>query len=207
MLDEILPSAQSLGFVRNRAFLTILTNCCLGCGELLGLVMDKKVKNRENQERFAQAQKELGLKRLMLWVRPEDADTLKLAAKQPHSLAALRKKIEAELERELRPIVKKKVEAKLRRRTERALLVQKRSQARKRLSGSNRPPECIRFNRIPPAALRGRLKASGWLYDPVAVIWHLPNDPSLYEASEALLRDLEAYDIEKLDRPDPDEEA
>ena len=103
--------------------------------------MDKKVKNRENQERFAQAQKELGLKRLMLWVRPEDADTLKLAARQPHSLAALRKKIEAELERKLRPIVKKKVEAKLRRRTERALLVQKRSQARKRLSGSNRPPE------------------------------------------------------------------
>jgi hypothetical protein len=94
-------------------------------GELLGLIVDKKAKNRENQERFAQAQKELGLKRLMLWVRPEDADTLKLAAKQPHSLAALRKK----------------VEAKLRRRTERALLVQKRSQARKRLSGSNRPPE------------------------------------------------------------------
>ena len=132
--------------------------------------MDKKAKNRENQERFAQAQKELGLKRLMLWVRPEDADILKLAAKQPHSLAALRKKIEAELERELRPIVKQKVEAKLRRRTERALLVQKRSQARKRLSGSNKPPECIRFNRIPPAALRGRLKAAEWLYDPVAVI-------------------------------------
>jgi hypothetical protein len=169
--------------------------------------MDKKAKNRENQERFAQAQKELGLKRLMLWVRPEDADTLKLAAKQPHSLAALRKKIEAELEREMRPIVKQKVEAKLRRRTERALLVQKRSQARKRLSGSNRPPECIRFNRIPPSALRGRLKASGWLYDPVAVIWHLPDDPSLYEASEALLRELETYDIEKLDRPDPDEET
>ena len=176
-------------------------------GELLGLIVDKKAKNRENQERFAQAQKELGLKRLMLWVRPEDADTLKLAAKQPHSLAALRKKIEAELERELRPIVKKKVEAKLRRRTERALLVQKRSQARKRLSGSNRPPECIRFNRVPPAALRGRLKASGWLYDPVAVIWHLPEDPNLYAASEALLRDLEAYEIERLDRPDPDEEA
>jgi hypothetical protein len=103
--------------------------------------------------------------------------------------------------------VKKKVEAKLRCRTERALLVQKRSQARKRLSGSNRPPECIRFNRVPPAALRASLKASGWLYDPVAVIWHLPGDPSLYETSEALLRALEACDIEKLDRPDPDEEA
>jgi len=95
------------------------------------------------------------------------------------------------------------VEAKLRRRTERALLVQKRSQARKRLSGSNRPPECIRFNRIPPADLRSRLKAAEWLYDPVAVIWYLPEDPSHYEASEVLLRELEAYDIEKLDMPDP----
>jgi hypothetical protein len=26
-------------------------------GELLGLIVDKKAKNRENQERFAQAQK------------------------------------------------------------------------------------------------------------------------------------------------------
>ena len=176
-------------------------------GKLAGLIMDDKIRNRVNQQRFAQAQKEMGLKRLMLWVRPEDADTLKLAAKQPHSLAALRKKIEVELERELRPIVKKKVEAKLRRRTERALLVQKRSQARKRLSGSNKPPECVRFNRIPPAALRDRLRAAEWLYDPVAVIWHLPDDPGAYGTSEALLRDLEAYDIEKLDKPDHDEEA
>jgi hypothetical protein len=29
-------------------------------------------------------------------------------------------------------------------------------------------------------------------------------DPNHYEASEALLRDLEAYDIEKLDKPDPE---
>jgi hypothetical protein len=174
-------------------------------GNFIGWIMDKKTNNRLNQQRFAQSQKEMGLKRLMLWVRPEDADALKLAAKQPHSLASLRQKIEAELERELRPIVKQQVEAKLRRRTERALLVQKRSQARKRPSGSNRPPECIRFNLIPPAALRGHLKAAGWLYDPVAVIWYLPDDPSHYETSEALLRDLVAYNVEKLDRPDPDD--
>jgi hypothetical protein len=162
--------------------------------------MDQKTNNRLNQQRFAQAQKDLGLKRMMLWVRPEDAEALKLAAKQPHSLALLRRKVEAELLRKLRPILRKKVEAKLLRKTERALLVQKRSQARRRPSGANRPPECIRFTTYPPVAVRSRLKAAEWLYDPVAAVWHLPEDPQLYEASEALLRDLEKYGIEKLEK-------
>jgi hypothetical protein len=75
--------------------------------------MDQKTNNRLNQQRFAQAQKDQGLKRMMLWVRPEDAEALKLAAKQPHSLALLRRKVDAELLRKLRQILTKKVDAKL----------------------------------------------------------------------------------------------
>lgn len=160
--------------------------------------MDRE-KNLENQHRFVEAKKAQGLKRVILWARPEDEEALRLAARQPHALAKLRKRVEKELERELRT----EVAAKLRRRTERALLAQARAEARTQPAGANRPPTAIRCEARPPAALRGRLRAAGWLYDPVAAVWYLPDDPSLWSASERLLGDLEPYGILRLalDRP------
>ncbi len=70
--------------------------------------------------------------------------------------------------------------ARLRQKTERAMLVQKRAQAR------------------PPATVRNRLKAAGWLYDPVAAVWHLPTDPEEWAAARRLLDELEQYDIQRL---------
>ncbi len=82
------------------------------------------------------------------------------------------------------------------------MLAQKRAQARRQHAGSNRPPEMIRFRARPPAAVRNRLKASGWWYDPVAAVWHLPDEPEAWPATERLLDKLDAaYDIERLVDP------
>ena len=150
--------------------------------------MDTKT-NRENQKRFTEAQKAKGLKRVVLWARPEDVDDLKLAARQPHSLSKLKKRVE----KDLLPKVEASVKAALRRRTQRAMLVQARSEARRQPAGANRPPSTVRFQVKPSEAVRAALRASGWRWDPVAAVWHLPDDPALYEASTALLRDLEQW--------------
>lgn len=152
--------------------------------------MDRE-KNLENQHRFVEAKKAQGLKRVILWARPEDEEALRLAARQPHALAKLRRRVEKELERELRA----EVAEKLRRRTERALLAQARAAARLHPAESNRPPPRVRFERIPPASERNRLKAAGWRYDPVAAVWHTPDDPALWSATEALLGALAAYGV------------
>lgn len=55
-----------------------------------------------------------------------------------------------------------------------------------------------------PAATRARLKAAGWLYDPVAALWHLPDDPALWEATERLLASLVPYPHIALAKPLPD---
>lgn len=141
-------------------------------------------RNRENQRRFIATRKAQGLKRLVLWVAPEQVEDMRLVAKQPHALARLRRQIIEDL----RPKIERQVRDELARKTRRAMLAQKRAQARRQQAGSNRPPEMIRFTQRPPAALRNRLKAAGWLYDPVAALWHLPDDPGLWDASEALLR-------------------
>lgn len=157
-------------------------------------------KNLENQQRFVAAKTAQGLKRVILWARPEDVEALQLAARQPHALAKLRKRVEKELERELR----NEVAAKLRRRTERALLAQARTEARQHPAEANRPPEAIRFEHRPPVALRARLKAAGWRYDPVAALWHLPRDPAFWSASERLLEDAAVYGISRLMLPTPE---
>jgi len=53
----------------------------------------------------------------------------------------------------------------------------KKAQVRRQEAGSNRPPDGVRFILKPTVAVRQRLKDAGWLYDPVAAIWHLPDDP------------------------------
>ena len=84
------------------------------------------------------------------------------------------------------------------------MLVQRRAEGRQRPLEANRPPVCIRFTHKPPAATRARLKAAGWLYDPVAAIWHLPDDPALWEATEALLAALAPFPYLALSKPHAD---
>ena len=156
----------------------------------------------KNQRKFIAARKAEGLERLILWVKPEDKSALKEIARQPHAIAKRRAEIEAEIRRELGPQIKKRVEAELTRKTRRAMLAQKRAQARRQQAGSNRPPEMIRFKTRPPGAVRNRLKADGWWYDTVAAVWHLPNDPETWPATERLLDELDAaYGIERLVEP------
>jgi len=159
-------------------------------------------KNTENQRRFIKAKKEQGLRRLILWVRPEDVEPLKEISRQPHTIAKRRAKVQAEIERELRPAIKAKVAAQLERKTQRALLIQKRAQARLHPASSNRPPSRLRFEARPPATIRNRIKAAGWFYDPVAAVWHLPDDPDQWPALEHLLSELGAsYGFQRLSEP------
>ena len=55
----------------------------------------------ENQRRFIAEKKAQGLKRLTLWVKPEDVEAHQLAAQQPHALNRLSKAVEAEIERQM----------------------------------------------------------------------------------------------------------
>lgn len=145
-----------------------------------------------------------GLKRVVLWARPEDVGALKEIAGQPHAVAQRLAELRARIERELVPQIRAEVASKLRRRTERAMLAQRRAEGRQRPIEANRPPECIRFTSKPPAATRARLKAAGWLYDPVAALWHLPDDPALWSATERLLADLAPFPHLALAKPPTD---
>ena len=120
-----------------------------------------------------------------------------MISQQPHAMARLA----ARIERELRPKIESKISGRLERRTMRAMLVQRRAQARRTLAASNRPPELVRFLTRPPAKIRNQLKSSGWLYDPVASVWHLPDDPAQWPEIERLLDELEQYGIERLSLP------
>ena len=151
----------------------------------------------KHQRKFVAAKKAAGLERLILWVRPEDKESLKVICQQPHAMARLA----AQVERELRPKIESKISRRLERRTMRAMLVQRRAQARRTLAGSNRPPELVRFLTRPPAKIRNQLKSSGWLYDPVASVWHLPDDPKKWPETVRLLDELEQYSIERLSLP------
>ena len=151
----------------------------------------------KHQRKFVAAKKAAGLERLILWVRPEDKESLKMIAQQPHAMARYRAKVE----RDLRPKIERKISARLDRKTTHAMLVQRRAHARRMLAGSNRPPELVRFLTRPPARTRNRLKSSGWLYDPVAAVWHLPDDPAQWPETERLLVELEKYGIERLALP------
>ena len=156
-------------------------------------------KNSAKRQRdFVAAKRALGLKRVVLWVEPEAVPDLRLAARQPHALSKLRQEVEAELRPKIELEVRQRITGKLERRTERAMLAQRRAQVRRQQARSNRPPELVRFKSRPPAALRNRLKAAGWLYDPVAAVWHLPNDPDQWPATETMLDELGAYGIERL---------
>jgi hypothetical protein len=97
--------------------------------------MDKRT-NAGNQRRYVAARKARGLKRLILRVRPEDYAMLKDITRQPHAIAAMRDRVRAEVEAELRPVIEAKVRAEMTRRTRRAFLVQKRALVRRQLQGS-----------------------------------------------------------------------
>ena len=114
-------------------------------------------KQAEYQRSFVAARKALGLKRLVLWVQPQDADTIRLAAQQPHALNRLRKQVE----RELKPKITAKIAAELERKTRRAMLAQRRAQARQQTTGSNRPPDLVRF--APRLARTARNRSWGCL--------------------------------------------
>ena len=149
------------------------------------------------QRDYIAAQKAKGLKRLVLWLQPEDVNLFQTAARQPHALGKLRRRIRAEIE----PDIRKKVEADLTRKTQRAILAQKRAQVRRQQAGSNRPPELIRFAKRPPGTVRNRLKKFGWVYDLGRAVWILPDDPAVWPDTERLLKELEPYDIERLAEP------
>ena len=149
------------------------------------------------QRKFIAAKKAAGLERLILWVRPEEKERLKLISQQPHAMARLA----ARTERDLRPKIERKISERLKRKTMRAMLLQRRAQVRRTLAGSNRPPDFIRFLKRPSGVVRNGLKLAGWLYDPVAAVWHLPDDPKKWPETERLLVELEKYGIERLALP------
>ena len=159
----------------------------------------------EKQRRFVAAKRAAGLKRLVLWVQPEDVEAVRLVARQPHVVARYRVKVERDLrskfERDLGPKIKREVSARLDRRTTHAMLVQRRAQARRTLAGSNRPPQLIRFLTKPPGVVRNDLKLAGWVYDPVAAVWHLPDHPADWPRTLRLLIELRPYGIEHLALP------
>ena len=70
----------------------------------------------QNQQKFLAKKKEQGLKRVNLWVRPEDVESLKEIALQPHAIAKRKREIETELNRTLEPDIKSSVKAELSRR-------------------------------------------------------------------------------------------
>jgi hypothetical protein len=154
--------------------------------------MDTKT-NTENQKRFVDAKKDQGLKRVILWARPEDVDALKTIARQPHSIAKLRNKVERELIKTMQPKIREKVAEQLTKKTRRAMLIQKRAAALRQPASSNAPPETIRFGSKPEARIRDKLKSGGWLYDPVAAVWHLPTDPAHWPEVQQLLDQLTMY--------------
>ena len=151
----------------------------------------------QHQRKFVAAKKAAGLKRLVLWVRPEDKERLKVICRQPHAMARLA----ARTERHLRPKIESKISARLERMTMRAMLLQRRAQARRRLLAGNRPPELIRFLKKPSGAVRNQLTSAGWLYDPVACVWHLPDDPKKWLDTVRLLVELEKYSPEPFALP------
>ena len=57
--------------------------------------------NLENQRRFVAAKKAQGLRKLVLWVRPEDVQALQEIARQPRAIAKRHKQVQARIEREL----------------------------------------------------------------------------------------------------------
>ena len=169
------------------------------------MIAKTSLTSAEKQRRFVAAKRAAGLKRVVLWVQPEDVEAVRLVARQPHALARYRAKVERDLrskiERDLRPEIEREISARLDRKTTHAMLVQRRAHARRMLAGSNRPPDLIRFLRKPPAVVRNDLKYAGWLYDPVAAVWHLPDHPADWPRTVRLLVELQQYGIERLALP------
>ena len=92
----------------------------------------------EKQRKFIAAKKAAGLKRLVVWVRPEEKERLKLISQQPHLLAEEWAKVERDLrskfERDFGPGIKREVSERLTRKTTRAMLAQRRAIAGRMLA-------------------------------------------------------------------------
>ena len=73
----------------------------------IGSGMDRDT-NLENQRRFVAAKKAQGLRKLVLWVRPEDVEAVQEIACQPRAIAKRHKQVQARIERELRPSIRDK---------------------------------------------------------------------------------------------------
>ena len=110
-----------------------------------------------------------GRRQIHLWVKNEDVAAIQEAARTGHGLAR-----------------------RLELRTQRALLAQARAEAREHPADSNAPPARVRFAYRPPRGFRRRCRAAGWRYDPVAAVWHLPEDPGRWDAALELLAEAEA---------------
>ncbi len=48
------------------------------------------------------------------------------------------------------------------------------------------------------AIFRTRIKDAGWVYDPVAAVWHLPDNPEAWTDVQKLLDALDGYGIQRL---------
>lgn len=163
---------------------------------------DAKERRKAAKARHAARMKAEGRRQIHLWVRDEDVAALQEAARSGHGLARLRAEALAKVETEVREAVTERLEL----RTERALLAQARAEARQHPAGSNAPPARIRLGRRPPGTFRRRCREAGWRYDPVAAVWHLPDDPGRWAVASALIEEAEAagLPVEKLATPDAD---
>lgn len=168
-------------------------------------------KSEQTKARVAKhraAQQANGLRQVTVWVREEDAETLRLFVKQPHALASVRESLRAEIVDELRaelskkltPKITQQVRQKLTRSIQRAIKLQERAKY-KRIENvrKNTPPPFIRFNKKPPMEIREQIKKAGWIYNPVARVWITPKNEEEWAATEKILKNLEQYEIEHLD--------
>ena len=162
------------------------------------MTSDDKYKNQNN---FIARRKAEGLERLVLWVKPEHKEAFKLLSRQPHAISRHLAAFEREFKREVAPKVKERIENQLARKTRRAMIVQKRAQARRLQAGSNQRPEMVRFKYTPPGAFRNRLKEAGWIYDPIRVVWMLPDDSETWHITQKLINEADPDFIELLIEP------
>lgn len=166
-------------------------------------IQSEQIKARVAKHRAARQAN--GLRQVTVWVREEDAETLRLFVKQPHALSAIRESLRAEVTDELRaelkenlkPKITQQVRQKLTRSIQRAIKLQERSKY-KRIENviKNTPPSFIRFHKKPPVEVRELLKKGGWIYNPVAQVWITPKNESEWEEVEKLLIILAKYEVE-----------
>lgn len=130
-----------------------------------------------------------GLKRIEVWVRPEDVAALREAARSPHALSRLRKKVRAEVRAEL------DVEAMrvLRRKARRDVLRQIRRDVQRVAAGSNAMPMFVKVTPPPPPVVVRLMRRSRMTFDPVRAIWSVPHDLDAQAAAVQIVGELDRF--------------